>query len=598
MSLKKRIYILHISLILFFFLMMVEMEAQINIYHNPLGYENLYEFDELAITGNECERSPRDPHETDEVEIQFKTFPIFNRQECFVDVWKNNEVMNSIKASFEYNNSGESFWKAVLGKYEKGDSVKYQIRTNFQNESQSLSEKYLFTTLGWDYILDVKEIIQQENGVIFQCNSTNPNLMPVIEFNLNSDNTIKIDVSIRDSLSNHNFDLPNYKLKIEEETVLLLTDSMQIEINKKPFRYKISSLVNEETIMKEYRFDDHSSIGLLNDGEKIYKIKESFYTPSDEKFYGFGERYNALNQRGNEIDNYTANIWTEQDKKTYTPVPFYFTNKGYGFFLKTYYNIKFDLDSKNINSCDVISNFGRKKTGSIEYYLFVSENPNNIISTYTSLTGKPEKIPVWTLGPWISANEWDKQSEIEEQLDSLKKYNIPNTVVVLEAWSDEETFYIFNDAKYKLKSEGESYLLDDFEFTGRWPDPVGMINDLHNNNMRIVLWNIPVLKASGVVNKQREMDEQYAIKNDFVVKNPSGTPYRIPEPSWFSRSLNLDFTNNEASKWWFANRRYLIEEMNVDGFKCDGGEFIWGRDLMFSDGRIGEEMRIVTLKFM
>jgi alpha-glucosidase (family GH31 glycosyl hydrolase) len=586
-----RIHVLKTVSILFFFFTSVELLAQINIFHNPFGDENLYEVDELAITGNECERNPRDPIEADNVSIQFKTYPIFNRQECFVDLWKNSKVINSVIANFEYNFSGESFWRADLGKFDQGDSVQYQIRTNFQNEPRVLSNKYLFTTLGWDYILDVKNIIQEENGVIFECNSTNPKLKSFVEFIFTSDNNIKIDISFNVSPNVSQVDSRNYKLNITEKKAVISIKNLQLEVNLKPFSYKLISLITGKEITKEFQFADHSSIGILNDGENIFKVSESFYTPYDEKFYGFGERYNALNQRGNEIDNYTANIWTEQDKKTYTPVPFYFTNKGYGIFLKTYYYVKFDLDSKNKNKCSIISNFGRKKSGSLEYYFFISEDPNEIISSYTKFTGKPEEIPVWTLGPWISANEWDKQIEIEDQLDSLIKYDIPNTVVVLEAWSDEETFYIFNDAKYKIKQEGKSYLLKDFEFSGRWPDPFGMINNLHENNMRIILWNIPVLKSSSVINEQREADEQFAIKNNFVVRNPDGSPNRIPTASWFSRSLNLDFTNKNASDWWFANRRYLVEEMDIDGFKCDGGEFIWGRGLTFSDGRKGDEMR-------
>jgi alpha-glucosidase (family GH31 glycosyl hydrolase) len=89
----------------------------------------------------------------------------------------------------------------------------------------------------------------------------------------------------------------------------------------------------------------------------------------------------------------------------------------------------------------------------------------------------------------------------------------------------------FNDAVVKNKS-GRKIFLKDFTFTGRWPDPVGMINDIHKNNMKIVLWNIPVLKSSLVENKQRDIDEKYAIENNFVVKNADGSPNRIP-PAWF-----------------------------------------------------------------
>ena len=36
-------------------------------------------------------------------------------------------------------------------------------------------------------------------------------------------------------------------------------------------------------------------------------------------------------------------------------------------------------------------------------------------------------------------------------------------------------------------------------------------------------------------------------------------------------------------------RRYLVEELGVDGFKTDGGEHAWGHDLRYADGTRGDE---------
>ena len=49
------------------------------------------------------------------------------------------------------------------------------------------------------------------------------------------------------------------------------------------------------------------------------------------------------------------------------------------------------------------------------------------------------------------------QKETEKQIELLKKYQFPATVLVLEAWSDEATFYIFNGAKYKEKPNGGAF---------------------------------------------------------------------------------------------------------------------------------------------
>ncbi len=35
---------------------------------------------------------------------------------------------------------------------------------------------------------------------------------------------------------------------------------------------------------------------------------------------------------------------------------------------------------------------------------------------------------------------------------------------------------------------------------------------------------------------------------------------------------------------------YLLDELGVDGFKTDGGEHLWGRDLRFADGWRGDEL--------
>lgn len=47
-----------------------------------------------------------------------------------------------------------------------------------------------------------------------------------------------------------------------------------------------------------------------------------------------------------------------------------------------------------------------------------------------------------------------------------------------------------------------------------------------------------------------------------------------------------DFTNPAAEETWFSKRNYLTE-MGIDGFKTDGGEFIYREDVRFADGSSG-----------
>ena len=59
-----------------------------------------------------CEREPHDPPENENVFIKFKTSPIFNKQETFVDVIVNGQPEKTFRADFQYNHGGESYWKA------------------------------------------------------------------------------------------------------------------------------------------------------------------------------------------------------------------------------------------------------------------------------------------------------------------------------------------------------------------------------------------------------------------------------------------------------------------------------------------------------
>jgi alpha-glucosidase (family GH31 glycosyl hydrolase) len=158
-------------------------------------------------------------------------------------------------------------------------------------------------------------------------------------------------------------------------------------------------------------------------------------------------------------------------------------------------------------------------------------------------------------------------------------------VVVIEAWSDEETFAAFNDAIYEPHADGAPHALADFEFGGRWPDPKVLVDELHEQGCKVLLWQIPLAGSS---EGQAAMDARTIVERGYCVRNADGTPYRNPG-GWFHDALLIDFTNEEAVDWWLAKRRYLVDELGIDGFKTDGGEHAWGADLLYADGTHGGE---------
>lgn len=309
-----------------------------------------------------------------------------------------------------------------------------------------------------------------------------------------------------------------------------------------------------------------------------------------EQFWGFGERYNAINQAGNIVDNYVYNQYRNQGIKTYMPMPLYFSSQQYAHLIESTYNDQFDLTHTPQDGPVKISlTLGASQ--SVQMSFFSGTLPQ-LVSKVSSVTGKPTMVPTWALGLWMSSNNWDRQSVVNEQLKLAERFQIPATVFVLEQWSDEATYYMFNDATYpNYRPEAEIKLNQiDFPKWGRWPDPVQMVKDIHQAGMRLILWQIPIMKEyPNGRNRMLDLDKAYAIDQHYVVANADGSPYYIPE-GWFTNALVWDPTNLDARNWWFAKRQYL-NEIGVDGYKTDGGECIFGDDLIFSNGQTGLAMR-------
>lgn len=318
-------------------------------------------------------------------------------------------------------------------------------------------------------------------------------------------------------------------------------------------------------------------------GVNSHGMAEWIFTLNYEGVYGMGEKYDSLNQKGHCVVNQVEEKFCFQGAHTYCPAPFFFTDTGFSLYAST----------------DEVTAFGF--TGSqirvsvperTEIYIGTG-TPKELIQQYMSIHGPAKLPPKWIFGPWISANHWNTQKQVEQQLKVLENWGYPATVLVVEAWSDEATFYIFNGARYEAKAYGEALKYEDFDFSDSeyWQNPKAMVDKLHKNSIHLVLWQIPVYKKQEpgeALCEQNNLDKSDAMARDLCVKNTDGTPYVIPEGHWFSGSMVPDFTNPKTRESWFGKRQYLID-IGIDGFKTDGGEFIYSDNVVFSDGSKGKE---------
>jgi alpha-glucosidase (family GH31 glycosyl hydrolase) len=328
------------------------------------------------------------------------------------------------------------------------------------------------------------------------------------------------------------------------------------------------------------------SVEWLSDGDLFYRLRFALRLATGERVVGFGERFDALDQRGRRVDTAVFDQYKGQGARSYLPMPFAIVVGGaFGFHVDTARRCWFDIGHTDPNRILVEVDLEPGELDPAIDLRFFCGEPDEVLRAFASVPAEPP--PDWIYGLWMSGNEWDSQARVMAEIERSTDEGIDAGAIVLEAWSDEETFVAFNDAEYRPHTDGSPHGLDDFTFPpdGRWPDPKGMVDDLHERGIKVLLWQIPLVAAD---RGQAHLDRKTMVERGYCVRTRDGKPYRN-RGWWFAGALMPDFTNPEATEWWLTKRRYLVDEVGIDGFKTDGGEHAWGSDLVYADGTHGGE---------
>jgi alpha-glucosidase (family GH31 glycosyl hydrolase) len=571
--------------------------------HTPLGIEHPYHQDP-------DERFPRQPLAGQPIELGVRTFP----PHAATRVWATWEAKNGNGAS----NQGASeatliarggteaetmqfatssirlggtragdTWRAALPPFSSGRQISYKLHAiSIVDGKQLDSPEYSFTVMDWittdhvsNYLLDAGKLtifflaVQHPLRISLQISLKNDEQL---KFCLNAPSQSEVDAVVNSSSW--------HVLEQDEERIKLAAGKLALELSTRPFHLQI---LREGKVLLETRTPPVCLTDASGGAPK--SVRMTFESLVGESFHGLGERFNAFNLRGSRLDASVYEQYKKQGMHTYIPVPFFLSSLGYGFYVETARLSSFDFAASNPGQWSFQAELGSR--ADLNFHLYADREPKQNLQMFSRHVGLPHLPPDWAFGHWISSNEWNSQAIVMEQVRLSWLHDIPATVLVIEAWADEKTFYIWNDARYTPKPADQPFQLADFTFLadGLWPDPKEMIDELHRQGIRLVLWQIPVLKyLGGERHEQQEIDEAYMLEKGYHLKWPDGRPYRV-RPFWFHDSLMPDFNNPEAVEWWMSKRAYLLDEMGVDGFKTDGGEHLWGRDVVFTNGLCGDE---------
>ncbi|TDO46349.1 alpha-glucosidase (family GH31 glycosyl hydrolase) [Kribbella sp. VKM Ac-2527] len=562
------------------------------VFHAPYGADELYN---TAAT----ERAPRDPMAGQAVELKTTTWPVSSGQTVWITWTKNGVNQTPIGAAFDYNSGNNTYWKIPMGSFVRGDQITYTVNADVDGANQKTIGPFSFSVTSFSGAGNVTGFVNNGTSVdVTTTDTAGGGSTPKIRFAFPATNRFHVQVAPRGTGLNISGS-SSYTVTDSAGTLQIATTNVVVKIQKTPYRVAVYKGDGTTLIARQYDPATFRNTGWASDGSTtVTKVEDHWLSPTSERFEGLGERYDALNQRGKDVHNYVYNQYQDQGPtaRTYLSVPFFTNSAGYGIYVpSTRYSV-FNLGTHLSDMAGFTVDTGGALNSTVDYHFFTGTRAE-IVDQYTAVTARPKLPPKWSFGLWMSANEWNTQAEVNAELANVTNNNIPHSAMVLEQWSDEATFYLWHGATYTPKPGNQALTYNDLTFPAgtAWSNPKAMVTAAHNQGIKMVLWQIPVLKQDFDTNpptapQQHVNDRDYAVAQGYVLGDGAGGPYRIPSGQWFGNSTVPDFTSTAATNWWMSKRSYLIDEVGVDGFKTDGSEAVFGRNVTSASGRKGDEL--------
>jgi alpha-glucosidase len=362
-----------------------------------------------------------------------------------------------------------------------------------------------------------------------------------------NENIIRVRVSLNEKMDDFSYVLASqvvpantgFEVKEEGNSILVNTGIIEMEIEKSPafriiFRNKAGLVINEDVAGQGF--------GTTFTGNRSTLYKKLF---QDERFVGLGEVLGNLDHRGSAFTLNNTDTYKYGDPRLpmYVSIPFYIgihDSLVYGLFYhntyKTFFN--FGISTPGFSSITA-------EGGDVDYFFIYDENIERILYHYTSLTGRMNLPPLWSLGYHQSRCSYFPQNNVKILAETFRAKQIPIDCIVLDA------DYLFEYEPFRINTE-------------RFPDMPGLTNYLKSLNIEVTASVNPGIKRDSTYFAHLD-----GLKKDVFVRFSDGSLYTADIAP--STNNYVDFTNPEARDWWAGNMKFLPEN-GIHGYWNDMNE--------------------------
>ena len=311
----------------------------------------------------------------------------------------------------------------------------------------------------------------------------------------------------------------------------------------------------------------------------------------DGSFHGFGEQYNATDQRGEAFGLFVNEQGNGRDGSsplsgdehtTYFPMPWYLDVRGYGVLFDTARRVELDLcaSDEDVAWIEVIGG------DRVQWSVFHGPTTKDVIRQLSDVVGRPSKPPEWAYGLWIGSQ--GGRDKVLKEVEDLEAADIPVTALWVQDWGGHRLNFDDGDGVQYRWAPDET--CDERDTSGElipkdicYPGIATMVADLHAKGYKFLAYANPFivrdLEARFAPNHFKEMDAA-----GLLAKNPAGETYTFIGANFPQFNGQADLTLPAAREYIKDAFRTMVTEYGFDGWMADFSEWT-PQDVVVSDGR-------------
>lgn len=290
-----------------------------------------------------------------------------------------------IGASYEYNQDNNTYWSANLGSLAKGDEVTYTVNADVNGGGQKSIGPFDFTVTAWSTVTDVTGYVDNGTSVDVITGDSSGDYSPRIRIAFPETHRVHTQVAPTGS----GLDIGGssaYSVTDSTSMLEIATSDIVLEIQKSPYRLSVYEGDGTTLITRQYDPSSFRNIGWATDGDGLVtKIEDHLLLQSGERIEGFGERYDRLDQRGHDVNNWVYNQYRNQGStgRTYLSVPFFINSGGYGVYVPTDRYAIFSNATHLSDMAGFTVDTDRSANATIDYHILTGEQPEIIEGGFT-----------------------------------------------------------------------------------------------------------------------------------------------------------------------------------------------------------------------